>query len=292
MATAQHANDPIRIGFEDLNGVAVDSSTHDVYVSSYKDGIRKMAPDGTITTLPDTNRAERVAVDSSTHDVYYRAGSWVNKVEPNGSKRVIVVGGLGAFAVDPVTHNLYVAFELRKSVTDHGIMKFAPNYITNYGIMKFAPNGATIGCVTGSDTGRPSVSPSTSTSTTWWSCLHSGLSNPLGVAVDPTGISGWIYISDTGHNEIKKVDHRGIVTIIGGRSDFHEPFGLAMDRGHDAFVADYGHNDVKEIFGRCHCITARWHFVRPRAVAVDSSASGAGTVIYVVDADGLWKITP
>lgn len=279
MVTAQHPNTPVRIGFEDLDGVAVDSSTHDVYFSSYQDGIRKMAPDGTITALPNTKRAESVAVDSSTHDVYFRTGHWINKLEPNGNRTVVVtsVDENGAIAVDPVNHNLYVTFRFEAGAG-----------LTSYGIMKFSPTGETIGCVTGSGKGKLRLH----TSTTWFACRGSGLSNPLGVAVDPTGISGWVYISDTGHNEIKKVDHRGTVTVIGVAGDFREPLGLAMDRGHDAFVADRGHNEVKEIFERCNCIRARWHFVWPRAVAVDSSDGGVRPIIYVVAADGLWKIAP
>jgi len=277
MATVLHPNGPVKVGFNYLHGVAVDSSTHDVYFSSFEE-VRKMAPDGAVMTVYKAktyNNIGQVAVDSSTHDVYFIAGSWLYRIEPNGSKHVVVVGDLLSVAVDPATHNLYVAHVY-------------PGYANRYGVMKFAPNGETIGCVIGSKTRHDN--PQTS----WWPCYGADVRNPRGVAVDPTGISGWVYISDTGHNEIKKVDHKGHVTIIGPSSEFYYPHGLAMDRGHDAFVADTGHNEVKEIFGPCSCITARWPFKGPKAVAVDSGTGGGGVrpVIYVAAADGLWKITP
>jgi DNA-binding beta-propeller fold protein YncE len=265
-----HSDRVIKIHSGIVPGVAVDPNTHDVYFSTGS-AIQKLAPNGTIT-------------DSSNHAVYFtgRKSICLNgcpenvyKLAANGTAATFFTGNseldLYGVAVDSHTHTIYLGDRLDTGRLENG-----------GGIVKLAPDGTFLGCVSGQSPSQNELK----------FCRHSGLSIPHGVAVDPSGLTSWVYASDI-DSEIKRVDNKGVVTVIGGGPVFHEPFGVAVDKTRDVFVADSGHNEVKEIFGPCSCIHGHWTFLRPFAVAVDVG-TGGGTIrsdFYVADLAGLWKVT-
>ncbi len=86
------------------------------------------------------------------------------------------------------------------------------------------------------------------------------LLRPAGVAVDPR--TGDLYIADAGHNRIRRVDSRGIMTTVAGSGKYYGdsgdgglatnarlsfPFGVAV--GHDGtiYIADTGNNRLREV---------------------------------------------
>lgn len=79
-----------------------------------------------------------------------------------------------------------------------------------------------------------------------------------GIAVD---LAGNIYLSDTDHQRVRKIDTTGAVTTIAGTglagysgdggpaaaAELNLPYGLAVDLAGDVYVADLGNNRVRKI---------------------------------------------
>jgi uncharacterized protein (TIGR03437 family) len=79
-----------------------------------------------------------------------------------------------------------------------------------------------------------------------------------GVAVDAKGN---LYLSDTDHNRVRKVDTAGIITTIAGNgtagfsgdggpasgAQLNLPYGLAADAAGDLYIADFGNNRVRRV---------------------------------------------
>jgi sugar lactone lactonase YvrE len=88
------------------------------------------------------------------------------------------------------------------------------------------------------------------------------LSFPDGVAVDRAGN---VYIVDTGDNEVRKVSPDGTITRFAGTgavcasppacgdggaataAQLRNPFGLAVDRSGDVYIADAGDNEIRKV---------------------------------------------
>jgi sugar lactone lactonase YvrE len=88
--------------------------------------------------------------------------------------------------------------------------------------------------------------------------VDASLCRPAGLAVDTDGS---LYIADTGHNTVRKVDPLGVITTYAGTravaaaglpgdpidASFKEPTGLAFDAFRALFVADTGHSKIRKI---------------------------------------------
>ena len=111
-----------------------------------------------------------------------------------------------------------------------------------------------------------------------------GLSQPVGIAVDPT--SGNIYVADAGNYVIRKVASGGSVSIFAGSAghsggtdgsgsgaQFSYPTGVAVDSGGNVYVADYQGNTVRKITSAGSVTTFAGVFGNPGVV--DGPVSGA-----------------
>jgi uncharacterized protein (TIGR03437 family) len=79
-----------------------------------------------------------------------------------------------------------------------------------------------------------------------------------GIAADR---SGNLYLSDTGHNSVRKIDPKGIITIVAGvgtagfsgdggpatAAQLNLPYGLAVDDSGFLYIADLGNNRVRRV---------------------------------------------
>jgi len=84
---------------------------------------------------------------------------------------------------------------------------------------------------------------------------HSSLRAPGGVAMDYTDNS--IVIADTGNNAIKRIDTAGQLSVITGKkgyrdgpidvAEFADPYGVAVDKIGNIYVADHTNNCIRKI---------------------------------------------
>jgi hypothetical protein len=84
------------------------------------------------------------------------------------------------------------------------------------------------------------------------------LSNPFGIAVDPTGN---IYIADQFNNRVRMIDTAGIISTIAGNgtgaysgdggpataAELDRPFAINLDNAGNIYVADYANNAIRKI---------------------------------------------
>ncbi len=137
---------------------------------------------------------------------------------------------------------------------------------------------------------------------------------PFGIAVDAAGN---VYVADTANNTIRKISPDGVVSTLAGLAGrpggndglgaaarFRNPWGVAVDRSGNVFVADMSNNTIREIKpdgmvitydglagagGYANGFGSNARFNNPFAVAVDNQGN-----VYVSDSGNncIRKITP
>ena len=85
---------------------------------------------------------------------------------------------------------------------------------------------------------------------------EASFSHPCGIAVDKKGN---VYVADVGNNKIRKITADGIVKTCAGtgvrgaadgdaaKASFYRPFGVAVDKAGNVYVADYQNNLVRKL---------------------------------------------
>ena len=104
-----------------------------------------------------------------------------------------------------------------------------------------------------------------------------GLSGPYGVAADA---SGNVYVSDSGHNAIKKRNAAtGLVTTLVS-TGLNNPFELAVDSSGNVYIADQSNNAIKKWNAATGTVTTlvSTGLNYPDGVAVDASGN-----VYIAD---------
>ncbi len=200
-------------------GTSIDSSGNIYIADRDNNRIRRVAPDGTITTLAGTGVAglsgdgglasdaqlsgpSAVTIDVSGNLYIADTGNaCIRKVTPDGTISTVTKLGLIApvYAVADSSGNLYIA--------DSGAGK----------ILTAGANGV----------------PAT---------LLSGLTSPRGLALDAQGD---LYFTDAGAARVAYLSPAGVVTNVG--SQWNIPRGVAVDASGDVFVADTGLQQIVEV---------------------------------------------
>jgi sugar lactone lactonase YvrE len=308
---AAHFNHPM--------GVAVDGVGNAFIADAYNNTVRKITPDGVVTTLAGTaasgdrtdgtGAAARfyspagVVVDG-TGNVFVADSEYctIRKITPAGvvttlagtARAIGSPDGTGPAARFNTPQGLAADQAGNVFVADSGNNKI--RMITPAGIVTTLAGAA----------GTPGSADGTGSAARF--------NGPTGVAVDNDGN---VFAADNGNHTIRKITPAGAVTTlagtagasgsvdgIGAAASFNDPQGVAVDKAGDIFVADNGNHTIRKItsagivttfagtagsFGSADGTGAAARFNYPTGVAVDGSGN-----LYVSDGfnHAIRKITP
>jgi len=292
--------------FSNLMGLAVDSGGNVYVADSRNNRIRKVRPDGVVTTIAGSGKDGStdgkadsasfffpVAVAAGANGNVYVAdthNSLIRKISPDGIVSTLVGRN------QPVKKDL--SDSLQKLDNPYGIAvgKDGTIYFTDWAkdlICKISPDGK-LSEVAGD--GAPGAVDGKGHAASFYL--------PEGIAVDDHNN---LYISDCYNNIIRKIDPNGIVTTLAGRAfkrnqgskngkgaaaSFNHPCGIAVDRKGNVYVADVGNNKIRKVTpdgvvstfagtgkrGAANGAIDSATFNRPFGVAVDREGN-----VYVAD---------
>lgn len=233
-----------------------------VYVAdTHNSLIRKIAPDGTVTTLAGRNQPVKKDLSDSLQKldnpygiavgkdgtVYFTdwAKDLVCKITPDG--KLSEVAGDGApGAADGKGHAASFYLPEGIAVDDHNNLYVADCY--NNTIRKVDANGV-VTTLAGKAFKRNQGSKN-------GKGVAVSFNHPCGIAVDKKGN---VYVADVGNNKIRKITADGVVSTLSGTgqrgsangdakiASFNRPFGVAVDGAGNVYVADYQNNLIRKI---------------------------------------------
>ena len=300
--------------FNGPTGVAVDG-TGNVYVAdSSSDTIRKVTPDGVVTTLAGVEMfsgPQGVAADGAGN--VYVADTWNNrirKVTPDGVVTTLAGVAGSAGSADGTGSAARFNYPSGVAVDSAGNVYVADTY--NCTIRKVTPDGV-VTTLAGAAGSYGSADGTASAAR---------FNYPSGVAVDSAGN---VYVADSDNQTIRKVTPGGVVTTlagnaaivdqwgspIGGYADgsgtaarFCGPQGVAVDSAGNVYVADTGSFTIRKVTpggvvttlaglagspGSADGSGGAAHFNGPHGAAADSAGN-----VYVADTynSTIRKVTP
>ncbi|MDR3696852.1 NHL repeat-containing protein [Mucilaginibacter sp.] len=230
-----------------------------VYVAdTHNSMIRKITPDGNVTTLagrPDAETMDHpeamvrfdnpygIAIDK---DGNVFVSDWdkdqIKKVSPDGKVSVYAGTGERGLKDGPAgTASFYLPEGI--ALDQKGNLYVADTY--NNLIRKISPGGMVSTLAgrikRGSANGKGAAA---------------SFSHPDGIAVDKKGN---VYVADVGNNKIRKITPDGMVSDFAGSgkrgadngvalgATFYRPFGITIDNAGNLYVADYQNNLIRKV---------------------------------------------
>ena len=258
--------------FTSPSGVAVDPAGNVIVVDFGNQRIRKIAPNGGVTTIFGDGA-------KGFHDGNLAAAQF--------SFDHPALNDLSSSLLLPIRLDLRHMFFPTGVAVDASGNVFVADY-GNHSIRKISAAGA-VSTVAGN--GAPGFRDGSGASAQF--------TDPSGIAVDA---GGNVYVADQGNNRIRKITPAGFVTTLAGSgrkglqdgvadaARFSAPTGLAVDASGNVFVADSNNNRIREITPAGFVTTLPGTGVRlPTGIAVDPSGN-----VYVADTDNnrIRKIVP
>src|SRR5438093_5625658 len=249
-------------------GLAIDGTGNLYIADSSNHRIRKVSPDGVITTVAGTGESgyggedgraidarlqspTGIAVDGDGNLYIADGGNdRIRKVSPDGLIQTVAGKGISGNTGDGG-----LATEARLiGVSDVALGKAGTLYIAeHYRIRRVTPDGR-IDTVAGNGT-SPSNPPNNGDGGRATSDI---LDDPLRIALDSKGN---LYISDSSKARVRKVNTDGIISTIAGdgtqayggdgnlalNSQFHFPAGLATDDAGNLYIADSFNSRIRKL---------------------------------------------
>jgi len=242
------------------SGVAVDASGNVYVADRFNHKIRKIAPNGDVTTLAGTGSAGSTDANGSSASFNFPWGvavdalgnvivaDWSNhkirKIAPNGD--VTTLAGSGSAGSTDANGTSASFYSPRGVAVDASGNVFVADQ-NNHKIRKIAPNGDVI---TLAGSGNYGSTDANGTSASFKS--------PTGVAVD---VSGNVYVADLSNHKIRKITPNGDVTTLAGSGNagstdangtsasFNQPHGVTVDVSGNVYVADASNHKIRKILG-------------------------------------------
>ncbi len=236
------------------HGVAVDASGNVYVADRFNDKIRKVTPEGMVSTLAGSiggfangtgenaqfDQPFGVAVDAGGN-VYVSdtKNHKIRKITPSGVVSTLA-GSIGGFA-NGTGENAQFDNPFGIAVDTEGNVYVADE--NNHKIRKITPNGS-VSTLAGSTQG---FVDGTGTNAQFFL--------PSGVALDGVGN---LYVADPGNHKIRKITPNGVVTTVAGSTQgfangpgttakFDQPLGVTIDAEGNAYVADTGNQKIRMI---------------------------------------------
>ncbi|MES2332257.1 MAG: LamG-like jellyroll fold domain-containing protein [Bacteroidota bacterium] len=235
-------------GFDHPSAIAVDHNGT-LYVTDEKNNsIRKILPDGTVSTISKTGfkGPSGIAVDALGNiyvaDCYNHC---IKKILPSGIVTILAGNGLPGNADHRIGTSAMFSYPVSIAVDPKGNV-----YVSDEGnncIRKIKNTGEV---TTLAGTGFAGATDNTNGKL-------ASFNQPSGIALD---IQGNVYVADQLNHKIRKITTAGAVTTLAGTglagssnhssamfSAFNNPRGIAVDKVGNVYVADIGNQQIRKI---------------------------------------------
>jgi DNA-binding beta-propeller fold protein YncE len=240
------------------SGVAVDGEGSIIIADFYNNRVRKLTPDGTVSTLAGSgiegfadgtgaaaqfNYPAGVAVDGEGNFIIAdRNNHRVRKLTPDGTVSTLAGSGSAGFA-DGAGAAAQFDCPVGVAVDGEGSVIIADE--SNERVRKISPDG-TVSTLAGSGSAGFADGAGAAAQ------FH----RPHGVAVDGEGS---IIIADLGNHRVRKISPDGTVSTLAGSgrqgfadgagasAEFNWPYGVAVDGEGSFIIAEYGNDRVRKI---------------------------------------------
>ncbi len=280
-------------------GIAVDASGN-VYVAdrSYH-RIRKITPEGVISTLAGVTSSSGTLAEGKFNgplgittdalgNVYVsEVGNIIRKITPSGVQTHFAgVGTIGDADGNAETAQFYLPFGMAFDAS--GNLFVADR--ARHKIRKVSPGGDVV-TFAGAPVGSNQSGAIDGIGTV------ARFNNPVGIAINNAGD---IYVGDHGNNRLRKIDAiTGEVTTLnicpcGGSNDgpidteasFNGPFGLTFDNAGNLYIADYTNNKIRKMTPSGEVSTLAGSGTAALADGVGTAASFRNPADVAIDAAG------
>lgn len=299
------------------SGVAVDTANNVYVADKWNETIRKITPDGVVSTIAGKalssgsadgigtgarfSRPSGIAVDGAGN-VYVSDGNnhTIRKITPNGIVSTLAGKAGTSGSTDGIQSIALFDSPSGVAVDSAGNVYVADSF--NHTIRKIAADG-----LVSTLAGQAETSGRTDTAKS-----DARFNHPSGVAVDSAAA---VYVADRDNHRIRKIAANGLVSTVAGQADspgaedgpgsnarFNLPSGVAVDGAGNVYVADTGNYTIRKITPEAVVSTVAGKPGSPGGTDGPGSVArfgwlsgitvdGAGKV-YVVDANTIRKIAP
>jgi sugar lactone lactonase YvrE len=279
------------------SGVAADGSGNVYVADSLNFTIRKITPNGVVTTFAGTpgvggsadgtgadalfSSPSGVATDAAGNVYVADTGnSTIRKITPSGVVTTLAGNPAAEGSADGTGAGAQFRSPEGVAVDSSGNVYVADTY--NSTIRKITPGG-----VVTTLAGNPAAEGSAD-----GTGALAQFNQPYGVAVDS---SGNVYVADTNNSTVRKITPTGSVTTLAGVPDFYfaggadgmgasarfyRPMGVAVDMGGNVFLADSGNNTIRiGAYNHAPSLASEPSF---SSLASTQTVASGGTVVFSV----------
>ena len=272
--------------FKHLTGLVIDSTGNIIVVDSGNQRIRKIPPNGAVSTMVHNTSSDFIGAAIDSADNIYvcdrSSRQSICKISPSGQVTTLA-GGNGAGDAD--SHAAAAQFRNPSGIAVDAAGNVFVADSDNHKIRKISPEGLVTTLAGSGDQDRIDGVGSAA-----------AFDLPSAVAVDAAGN---VFVADSGNHCIRKISPDGHVSTLAGNAvdgdedgvgsaaQFDIPLGVAVDPAGNVFVADPANSRIRKITPDGHVTTLAGDgsfayqdgvglatsFVYPRSVAIDSSGN-------------------